>query len=320
MSSSRPRRTPQAQSPEVDTPAPTLPNPEQVDEAAAGVVVTGEQGTNPTQQVSLSAAELRIQQLEEEVLLSKEKIAAQEKQIENLSATRPSATRKYTAEDRKREIDRLTLIYPKIRELAPFWDDQCEDFIPYSLVVGKPVTLDIFLQQVDRTYQRLLDDEKTAQAYEYCSLRSYHAWLKAFLNAIETTLYAQFPNFFLDKLEKYFNGATATLELMAERISLLQVKAFPEEYDAAFTAVVESVQSQDKAKSHLLSPAVSYLREQYDQECSNKRISAAAKHNVSKSVSDKPSTSNSNSNQAERPKPNKKRPNRKGQDRTAPQA
>jgi hypothetical protein len=238
------------------------------------------------------------------------------KEIENL-ASAPPARRAAIA---KKLLER----YPSLRELEPYWPIALKKLLPPREGAAKPTSLELLMEGGgDRTYTKLHHDKKDSQKRDYAALLSLYTWIKTYADAIFAELadeYRTAPDRLEARFGKLFNGLNDALEMGAERISFIQVKTFPEDFDEAFQHVVQVSINRDRVQDQLTSTKIASLHDVFSDSLQDKVITHSIKQALSsrlKFSSDKPSSSTAPTGS----KSDKKRPARKKpEERPAPQA
>jgi hypothetical protein len=239
----------------------------------------------------------RIKELERELALKKEAARADEK----------------TALEKE---------FPSLESLKKFRRIKFKGFYPKKKGPVKPYSLELMMEGgADRTYTKLYNEGKHAQKSEYALVFTVYLWSILYADAISETLINLISDLQYEQhFSKLFNGLYAALELASARLSHIQVKTFPEEFDEAFQQVVQLTINKSKIEDQLTSDDLSALHREYIKSLQDKSITAAAKVALNAKIklnSDKPSTSG----QGAGSKPDKRRPARKRpEERTAPSA
>lgn len=225
-----------------------------------------------------------------------------------------------SATEQENERAKLLENYPDLAQLKPYWPAKFKKLFPLDPGAGKPSSLELLMETEDRTYMRLKDEKKDAQRNEYSAALTCHTWQTTYCNALKA---------FVDHLgiedeqdtatlRKLFNGMRDALELGALRISYLQIRAFPEEYEDSFQEVFTSTINQRKLSDQLVSREAAQLHDQYVKLRRDKTLAVAAKQgSQAKANNNRASTSN----QTAGAKPSARRADRKKpEERPAPQA
>lgn len=306
------RRTPTATDAVETLPSSDLPPLSEIEPAAAEHQTVDRAGEGPT---AAAPTQQQVDELTAEVRLLRTKVAAQEVVILDLKRLpAPSSLAREELEDRARA---LLDTYPDLLELVGSWPASHREYFPTRTGAAKPTTIELALER-DRTYRRLLAEKKDGQRAEFTALTDVYVWVYTFANALDSAAKESMCREDYDaRFAKLFNGLHDAISLAAKRLSVIQVKTHPEDFDESFAQVLTSNLSQSKISQQLACPEVAELHQQYIKIRRDKTIVLAAKQSAQAKITLKPASSQQTAGE----KSNAKRPNRKKpEERTAPQA
>lgn len=274
---------------------------------------------SPDQDASVEA---RLQALErrykEDKKKDKRKIKDLEEETERLRAQ--VALQKEPLQEETKE--QLLEKFPTYAELEKHWRDENKRLCPRKSGAAKPHSLELLMEGGgDRTYTKLHSEGKTAQKGEYATLYNVYLWAILYADAISDKAITLLKDRdYEDHFEKLFNGLYAALEMASDRLSYIQVKTFPEEFDETFQQVVSLSINKTKTQDQLISTNIAALHQQYTKILQDKTLTAAVKSSLNTKLklnSDKPSASGQGSgSKSDKKKPARRRP----EERPAPPA
>lgn len=217
---------------------------------------------------------------------------------------------------REAELLKLLEKYPPLIALVDHWPEVFRDQFPQRQGAVKPVTIELSLEQ-HRTYRKLTEDKKEGQRADFAAIADIYVWTSAYTKALDELLQDLLPDEdYNNEVVKYFNGLYDAIEMAAKRISFIQIKAHPEEFDEGFQHAVALSLNQAKVHQQLPSIELAYSHLDYTKHVIDKSFLHSAKK-VAQSAFNKSAAPH----QAAGEKSNKKRAARKRpEERPAPQA
>lgn len=263
-------------------------------------------------------SEDRLLQLERSVQLLLAETARQKEEIEEYKTALATKTLTPATREEKEAADaKLLESYPVLAELKEFWPESHSHVFPTrSNIPAKPFSLELFMEQADKTWKQLYADKKDGQRADYTALTEVFVWAYTFTEAINHQIKEDYtPESYAERYARFFNGVYDALALAADRLGFIQVKTL-NEFEDAFRQVLEANVNHNKISNHIFSPNVAALHGQFVKLSTDKAIAVAAKRSAQFKIGKAP-----NAQQPAGEKPNPKRAARKKpEERPAPQA
>ena len=187
-----------------------------------------------------------------------------------------------TAEEKRAAEITLLQKYPCYDDLREYWPKSHLHLLPAKLdAAAKPSSLEMGMEQNDRTYQRLAVEKKDGQKADYVALTEIYTYGKAYTSCIDALVREDAEeDVYEERYARFFAGLHDVFGMVAKRFDRVTVKTHPEDFDDTFLQVLESDLNQDKVSSQLVSPHIASVYDNFVKLRTDKALVFAAKQSA----------------------------------------